>query len=202
MTKAQLQQMILLLLVLFVVIWFVLRKGSAPSPTQTPAGSAAVQPAPAAISTPAEPASAEPALTPEPTLARDIFLIPPELVERIRRREQEERSIAEERRKAATQPEVREVIPVQESDLAEELVLQGIFWGVPRPQALINRRILSVGDRINDAEILSITREAVLLSVGGQKIELKPPPVIRPNEEQQGGGGGGSRGRGWSTFNP
>ena len=51
------------------------------------------------------------------------------------------------------------------------LKLQGIIWG-EKPQAIINRKILSVGDRIEEAEVTSVSPDGVTLSFNGQEVNL------------------------------
>ena len=66
------------------------------------------------------------------------------------------------------------------------LELQGIFWGAGKPQVIINRKILSVGDTIDGAEVTAITKEVVTLTHGGQELELKPSAEIRTGRDGEG----------------
>jgi len=52
------------------------------------------------------------------------------------------------------------------SDLGN-LKVQGIIWGGRIPQAIINDKVLTVGDTIEGAEILSIDKKGITLSSNG-----------------------------------
>jgi hypothetical protein len=52
------------------------------------------------------------------------------------------------------------------SDLGN-LKVQGIIWGGRIPQAIINDKVLTVGDTIEGAEILSIDKKGITLSSSG-----------------------------------
>jgi len=52
------------------------------------------------------------------------------------------------------------------SDLGNFKV-QGIIWGGRFPQAIVNNRVVIVGDTIDGAEILSIDKNGITLSSGG-----------------------------------
>jgi len=47
------------------------------------------------------------------------------------------------------------------------LEVQGIIWGGRFPQAIVNDRVLTVGDTIEGAKILSIDKNGITLSSGG-----------------------------------
>jgi len=50
---------------------------------------------------------------------------------------------------------------------AGNLKVQGIIWGGNFPQAIINNRVVTVGDTIEGAEILSIDKNGITLSSDG-----------------------------------
>ena len=52
------------------------------------------------------------------------------------------------------------------SDLGN-LKVQGIIWGGRFPQAIVNNRVVTVGDTIDGAEILGIDKNGITLSSGG-----------------------------------
>ena len=174
MTRTQIQQIIVItLLLVFGFIWINTRKGpaSAPIVTTAPAPEAGPRAAP---SRPLIPGLKEGPAS-EADLARDLFQIPKRLLQKIR-----------DRRKAAEKPPPKQG-PVVEAPVVapsidlSTLNLQGIFWGTDRPQAIINRRILSVGDTIEGAEISTISKEGVTLTFNGQTMELKPKGVRHPD---------------------
>lgn len=156
MTRTQIQQLV----VIFLLILFV-AAGLTPGPSAAPE-------MPAKPAEPPAPAPESPA--PDLSIPRDVFLLPAPLLQLLQQREQEaaelERKRAEERNLKLGR------LPAPQIG-AKNLELQGIFWGIAKPQAIIDRQIISVGDRVQDAEVESITRDSVILSRDGQKIELK-----------------------------
>lgn len=62
------------------------------------------------------------------------------------------------------------------------LNVQGIIWGAKMPQAIINNKVLVVGDLIDGAEILSIDKKRITLSFAGEVVNLSAPgqnPVLK-----------------------
>lgn len=53
------------------------------------------------------------------------------------------------------------------------LKLTGILWDEESPQAVINNRILGIGDRIGNNEILDINQDLVILFDGNRNFELR-----------------------------
>ena len=53
--------------------------------------------------------------------------------------------------------------------------VQGIIWGVNMPQAIINSSVLTIGDLIEGAEILSIEKQGVTLRFNGMIFDLVVP---------------------------
>jgi len=60
------------------------------------------------------------------------------------------------------------------SDLGN-LKVQGIIWGGRIPQAIINDKVLTVGDTIEGAEILSIDKKGITLRSAGTGDNLTIP---------------------------
>ncbi|MHB8154857.1 MAG: hypothetical protein ACYDFR_02245 [Candidatus Omnitrophota bacterium] len=56
-----------------------------------------------------------------------------------------------------------------------KLVVQGIIWGVKTPQAIINAKVLTVGDLIEGAEILKIEKQGITLRFNGAILDLAVP---------------------------
>ena len=179
MTRTQIQQIIVIaLLVGFGVIWATTRKSTMLRPLAPVMNTPAPRAAPPVSKRDAEPLAGE-AGQEAVSLARDLFGLPSRLLQKIQEREQslkqppKEPSPAVEEAPAAVPPEF------------SSMELQGIFWGADKPQAIINRKILSVGDTIEGAKVTAITKEGVTLTHGGQQVELKPSAEIRSG---QGGG--------------
>ncbi len=160
----------LLLIALLAAVWmFRLKNASSPGVpevTVLPSGAAKV-PAPTEP-THENPDSSgshpRPAASDQP-ITRDPFVLPDALKETLR---QKEAAKEEERRRKAIQPPAPSV-PAQPPNLR----LQGILWGTARPQAIINRKIVSVGDAVENAQIVSVSRDGVMVSFNGQQYQLK-----------------------------
>lgn len=182
MTRTQIQQLVVvLLLVLFVGVFLLSKKapepgsGVAPSPVPdgtAPAAAAQQEPAPVGV----------PASAPDLSIPRDVFLLPAALLQRLQQREQAAIDLANKKRADLIDTKV---VPADQIGITD-LELQGIFWNVSNPQAIINRQIVSVGDRIDSAEVEAITKEGVILSLNGQKFNLKPETFRSSGDKKEG----------------
>jgi hypothetical protein len=74
--------------------------------------------------------------------------------------------------KAATQVSNNSMKPALD---ITKLRVQGIIWGVKNPQAIINDQVLSIGNTIEGAEILSIEKKGITLSSNGVVFDLVAP---------------------------
>ena len=105
-------------------------------------------------------------------MTRDPFLLPPKLREVFRQKDTERERLAREaqaqRGQSGSRPPEAQI---------SSLKLQGLLWGNARPQAIINRRILSVGDTIEQAEILAVSKEGVTVLYNGREVQLKLPEL-------------------------
>ncbi|MBU4251551.1 MAG: general secretion pathway protein GspB [Candidatus Omnitrophica bacterium] len=72
-------------------------------------------------------------------------------------------------------------LPQENADLIKpeldlgKLEVQGIIWGVKIPQVIINNKVLTIGDLIEGAEILSIEKKGIVLSFNGAIFDLAAP---------------------------
>ncbi|MDD5097423.1 MAG: hypothetical protein PHU59_02905 [Candidatus Omnitrophica bacterium] len=57
----------------------------------------------------------------------------------------------------------------------ENFKVKGVIWGGRLPQAIINDKILKVGDSIDGVEIVDIDKTGISLSFGGEIIVLPTP---------------------------
>lgn len=57
------------------------------------------------------------------------------------------------------------------------LVVKGIIWGSDLAQAIINDKVVKIGDTIEGAEIIGITKEGVEFNFGGMVYNLSSPAV-------------------------
>lgn len=97
-----------------------------------------------------------------PSLTRDPFQWPAAFKEVIRQK-QIQRNIPV----SGAQP--MQTAPIQPPSLQ----LQGVLWGSSRPQAIINRKIVSVGDVIEEAKIVDIGKNSIKISYREQEFEIK-----------------------------
>lgn len=176
MNKALLRQIVVVvLLFVFVLLWMSLRQKTT---VETSVPGEALAPAPVSISPSGPPKEEEikPIQAEEFKLpARNPFDLPPLLRDEIQRREEAARQRALE---AQAQIPGGVTPPVE----LPSLKLQGVFWGVPRPQAIINRRVLYVGDAIEGYTVTSITKEGVKVSFNQQEFLLTLP--VRSGKEE------------------
>ena len=61
---------------------------------------------------------------------------------------------------------------VTESGVSDALFLSGIAWDNVRPQAVINGRIVGVGDTVEGSRVVEIKRDLVILDDGTSRSEL------------------------------
>jgi hypothetical protein len=71
------------------------------------------------------------------------------------------------------------VEPIQESEESEEIVppelaVQGLIWKSERPQAIINNRVVDVGDSVLDAKIVDIRKSSIDIQYQGMMFTIKP----------------------------
>jgi len=72
-----------------------------------------------------------------------------------------------------TQPKSFET-PAPSAIRPPPVTLQGMIWGGPRPQAVIDGDVYDVGDAVAGATIVKITRRGVIVDVQGTTFELTP----------------------------
>jgi len=57
----------------------------------------------------------------------------------------------------------------------DKIKVQGIIWGVKTPQAIINDKVLTIGDSIEDAEIVKIEQNGIIVNFNGEMFVLAVP---------------------------
>jgi len=160
-------------MIVFVGLWISLRKmGTPPIPQPTPPVAASTTTDPPLVAQENTQTQVEELKLPD----RNPFDLPSLLREEILRRQE-----AQRQKELAAQAGVSTTTtsPVQ----LPNLKLQGIFWGVARPQAIINRQILYVGDTLEGCTLTAITREGVKVSFSHQEFFLTLP--VRSGKEGQ-----------------
>lgn len=70
-----------------------------------------------------------------------------------------------------TPPVIRETPPSQPEVITapSDLNLKGFIWDSDRPQAIINNEVYNIGDYINQAQIVAISKEGVELEYSGHR---------------------------------
>ncbi len=66
--------------------------------------------------------------------------------------------------------------------------VQGVIWGGKFPQAIINNKLLKVGDSIDGFEIVDIEKEGISLSFAGTIVNLSAPgnaPVLDKEDKEE-----------------
>ncbi len=178
MTKTQVFQLIGILLAIGFVILFLNFRGASPPPLVekipmgqplSAGGPADKQPDQGAATT----ASNAP-LQQEPNVSRDPFEIPVFLKEVLHQKEI-----------AKTTPPKANTPTAVAAQIQPILTLQGILWGTSKPRAIINRRVVSVGDSVEDATVVAVGKNGVTVSFDGQEYLLKLPTKGGGSEDSQ-----------------
>ena len=74
------------------------------------------------------------------------------------------------------------------SQQAMNLTVQGVIWNAKVPQAIINNKVVKIGDTIEGVKIINITKEGITVFSGkGQYILSSPGMNPIPSPESQGG---------------
>jgi hypothetical protein len=60
------------------------------------------------------------------------------------------------------------------------LNLQALVWGGNFPQAIINNKVVKIGDVMEEAQIVGIGKEGVILLYANKKYKLSSPSVAGP----------------------
>jgi hypothetical protein len=66
------------------------------------------------------------------------------------------------------------------------LEVQGIIWGGDFPQAIINNKVVKIGDTIEGVQIMDINQGGVVVVSGNYTYNL-PSPAQKQEKERQGG---------------
>lgn len=90
----------------------------------------------------------------------------------------------------ATEPPSLPVEPPETSAPATpSLVVQGVVWGGPKPQAIINEQLYEVGDMVGSSTIVAIDRRGVVIEHRGTEMVFEPSPVAMSQESYRASGG-------------
>jgi hypothetical protein len=73
------------------------------------------------------------------------------------------------------EPKIPEVMVVPPA-----LTIQGILWGGRSAQAIINQKIVKIGDILEGARIIDIKKEGIIIDFQGQQFSF-PEPALNKN---------------------
>ena len=81
--------------------------------------------------------------------------------------------------------EAQQTKPPEEAKPLPALVVQGLIWGGIFPQAIINNKVVRVGDLIEGVEITGINQEGVTILFDGKESKLPSPAATgqQPKKE-------------------
>ena len=68
--------------------------------------------------------------------------------------------------------ESQSVVRTSEGVQSSSFVLEGVVWNSKRPQAILNGKIVELGGKIGDAEIVAIDKKGVKIRRNGQEFYL------------------------------
>lgn len=85
--------------------------------------------------------------------------------------------------------------PTEESEVSEtkeitppSLTVQGLIWGGNFPQAIINNKVVKVGDIIEGVRIISIDKEGITVFFKEREYKLPPPAKGATSSKKPQGG--------------
>lgn len=94
-----------------------------------------------------------------------------------------------------------EAIPQVEAPKQEEVVtppaltIQGIIWGGRFPQAIINNKVVKIGDIIEEAQVSGISKEGVVITFKNRQFNLSSPAAVNLESVKRKSEGGQNEGR-------
>jgi len=75
------------------------------------------------------------------------------------------------------------------------LTVTGVLWGSKTPQAIINSKVVKIGDVIEKAEVIDINKEGVSVRYGEQEYLLNSPAVADTKQKKADDTKGGKDGK-------
>ena len=86
---------------------------------------------------------------------------------------------------------LQEQVPI---DPLPSLTIQGMVWGGTLPQAIINNKVVKIGDTIEGVRIIGIKKEGITVFFGNREYNLSSPAAVslenfktKPQGNNQGG---------------
>ncbi len=85
---------------------------------------------------------------------------------------------------ATTRATVKEI---QEPKITPpNLVISGLVWNTPRPQAIVNEQVVTIGDSIGDIKVLSINSQSIEIEFQGKRFVIPADKKTQSIETAQG----------------
>jgi len=79
------------------------------------------------------------------------------------------------------------VAPEQAEGVLALLKLQGVIWGGKFPQAIVNGKVIKIGDTIEGALVVDINKDGVVLFLNGKQFNLSSPITQIDFHKESGG---------------
>lgn len=82
------------------------------------------------------------------------------------------------------------VLPVdqlveEENFVPPPVMVSGITWGSSFPQAIINGKVVRAGDMVGEVQVVSISKEGLVLSYNNQRFSLPAPGLNKATQSGQ-----------------
>ncbi|MDD5596018.1 MAG: hypothetical protein PHY94_07255 [Candidatus Omnitrophica bacterium] len=81
--------------------------------------------------------------------------------------------------------EVEEVTEEETTQTLPDLKIQGVVWGGSLPQAIINNKVVKVGDTIEKAKIIDINKDGITVLFSGRKYNIYSPAATYLQEAKK-----------------
>jgi len=65
----------------------------------------------------------------------------------------------------------------QQVSLPSNFTIQGIIWGGRMPQAIINNKVVKVGDTVEGAKVITINKNGIVVFYNNRNFDLSSPAV-------------------------
>ena len=99
----------------------------------------------------------------------------PAKIDELKKVEEEKKKQAAKKEKTSVPSKVKEQVkiePPKPTIIAPKLEISGIVWNTERPQAIINGKVVAIGDKVSDSEIIAIDKTGVEILYQGQKFNI------------------------------
>ncbi|MDD2751859.1 MAG: hypothetical protein PHN59_01850 [Candidatus Omnitrophica bacterium] len=81
--------------------------------------------------------------------------------------------------------ELEEIIEEEIPQTLPDLKIQGVVWGGSFPQAIINNKVVKVGDTIDKAKLIDINKDGITVLFSGRKYNIYSPAAANLQEAKK-----------------